>query len=305
MRKSGSARFARPSRGATTFSTSTSRRSSVGSACSSAARRCRRSKPCARRTSRTSSPLASKSLVRHGSSPDGDEPRYFMLETIREFAAEELVASGELELLQERHAGWFEDLARSFVLPESAERLVRFELDLANLRAAFSWAEESEARWPAAIALALAARDSPLPPRALRRGRGRRAPSARSRPRAARRSHASTIGSASCFGFRVDPREALDEYGVGRTSPRRHHDARCSLVGSVARPEAQPGRLLLLRERAVGARASHCASSSRHRGARDTEPESRAASRARAAPRTASSATHSPRRRRPSRARCT
>ena len=100
--------------------------------------------------------VASKSLVRHGSLPDGDEPRYFMLETIREFAAERLVESGELELLRERHADWFEDLARSFVLPESAERLARFELDLANLRAAFSWAEESEARWPAAIALALA-----------------------------------------------------------------------------------------------------------------------------------------------------
>ena len=49
--------------------------------------------------------LVEKSLVRSG---DG---RYWMLETIRDFAAERLWRSGEAEQLRRRHADWFTELA--------------------------------------------------------------------------------------------------------------------------------------------------------------------------------------------------
>jgi predicted ATPase/class 3 adenylate cyclase len=157
--------------------------------------------------------VASKSLVRQGPAPDGDEPRYFMLETIREFAAARLVEADELELLRERHAGWFGDLAGSFVLPESAERLVRFELDLANFRTAFGWAEGLEARWPAAIALALA-----LESRHFLRGRYAEAEDVAFRALGLdpQPLDAATLHNRLGIVLRLQgrPREALHEYGV-------------------------------------------------------------------------------------------
>ena len=54
--------------------------------------------------------LASKSLVQHGDGPDG-EPRFGMLETIREYAREELEASGELDAIRQRCAAFFLALA--------------------------------------------------------------------------------------------------------------------------------------------------------------------------------------------------
>jgi predicted ATPase len=46
--------------------------------------------------------LIEKSLLRHEALPDG-EPWYLMLETIREFALERLLESGEAEVIQRRH----------------------------------------------------------------------------------------------------------------------------------------------------------------------------------------------------------
>jgi predicted ATPase/class 3 adenylate cyclase len=101
--------------------------------------------------------LVSKSLVRQASF-DGDEPRYWMLETIREFATEELVASGELDALRERHLEWYAELTRSTLRPRVTglgEGLARVELDVANMRAAFTLAER-QLRPNAAGALAIA-----------------------------------------------------------------------------------------------------------------------------------------------------
>jgi predicted ATPase/class 3 adenylate cyclase len=88
--------------------------------------------------------IVAKSLVRHASS-EGVEPRYWMLETIREFAAEELDRSGELDDLRDRHLAWFVGLARTargeLALPESGEQRAHLEVDLANFRAAFDWGE--------------------------------------------------------------------------------------------------------------------------------------------------------------------
>lgn len=103
--------------------------------------------------------LASKSLIRRASA-ESDEPRYFMLETIREFAADELAASGDLDDLHVRHATWFADVARSsdaeIERPDSGERLARIELDLENLRAALTWVERDGVSSPDGLAIATA-----------------------------------------------------------------------------------------------------------------------------------------------------
>lgn len=55
------------------------------------------------------SSLSDKSLLHSGSSFD-DEPRFAMLETVREFGLEQLELSGEMEILQDRHAAWCQEL---------------------------------------------------------------------------------------------------------------------------------------------------------------------------------------------------
>ena len=106
--------------------------------------------------------LVAKSLVRQAH-VEGAEPRYFMLETIREFAAGELETSGERRDLRERHLELFAGLAH--VLREGLEGsesgfwLARCENDLANLRAAFMGAATSNRRGEALVlAMALATR---------------------------------------------------------------------------------------------------------------------------------------------------
>jgi predicted ATPase/class 3 adenylate cyclase len=80
--------------------------------------------------------LLDKSLLRKRDSTTG--PRYWMLETIREYAAEKLEESGEAQELRRRHAEHFLDLAES--LPRdvsvSKEWLDHVEAEHDNLRAA-------------------------------------------------------------------------------------------------------------------------------------------------------------------------
>lgn len=69
-----------------------------------------------------------------------DEPRYTMLETIREYASELLEAAGELDTLRERHRDWCLQLVQD-AEPElrgsnSEQWLEALEKDLDNLRAA-------------------------------------------------------------------------------------------------------------------------------------------------------------------------
>ena len=84
--------------------------------------------------------LVDKSLVRVR---DGE--RFWMLETIREFALERLEASGEAEGLRERHAELFLELCEAAepellgVDPKPA--LDRLEPELENIRAALDWLE--------------------------------------------------------------------------------------------------------------------------------------------------------------------
>ena len=86
--------------------------------------------------------LVSKSLVRY----DGDlggEPRYRMLETIREFAQERLAASGLEESIRQRHAEWClafaERVGPLAKQPDAASWLEALEWEHANLRTALTW----------------------------------------------------------------------------------------------------------------------------------------------------------------------
>lgn len=55
-------------------------------------------------------PLAAQSLIR--ADETGSDARFTMLETVREFALEELTAAGEMEYVRSRHLDYFTDLAR-------------------------------------------------------------------------------------------------------------------------------------------------------------------------------------------------
>jgi predicted ATPase/class 3 adenylate cyclase len=102
--------------------------------------------------------VVAKSLVRQ-THTDGGEPRYWMLETIREFAAQELEASGERDVLCDRHVGWFAMLARAAGAEEAlaaGEHITGLDHDLANLRAAFSRSTIPPARTADASAISAA-----------------------------------------------------------------------------------------------------------------------------------------------------
>jgi non-specific serine/threonine protein kinase len=78
-----------------------------------------------------------------------DEPRYTMLETIREFALERLTASGEEPAARARHAAWYCQLAESALPlydgPDVQITSDRVDIELGNCRAAMTWALEARA----------------------------------------------------------------------------------------------------------------------------------------------------------------
>ncbi len=92
--------------------------------------------------------LLDKSLLRQEAS-QGDEPRFRMLETIREYAHERLTASGEAEEIGRRHACYY------LALAELAEQelfgaqqlgwLLRLDADDGNLSAALAWSHTTGA----------------------------------------------------------------------------------------------------------------------------------------------------------------
>lgn len=87
--------------------------------------------------------LVDKSLVRHR--PDSDaERRFWMLETIREYASERLATSGEEEMFARRHVEHFLELAEMaepYLWRQETEAwLPRMAAEQANFRAALDWA---------------------------------------------------------------------------------------------------------------------------------------------------------------------
>jgi non-specific serine/threonine protein kinase len=75
-------------------------------------------------------------------SHDG-ETRFSVLETIREYGLDRLVAADETDVLGERHASWYLALAESALPryhgPEGAAVLGQFEAESGNLRVALAW----------------------------------------------------------------------------------------------------------------------------------------------------------------------
>jgi predicted ATPase/class 3 adenylate cyclase len=102
--------------------------------------------------------LVDKNLLRRSEDADGG-PRFAMLETIRQFAAERLGAEGRLEAVRRRHAEHYlvraEEASAEIMGPEMGHWLDRLELDHDNIRAAFGWALEA-GRADVALGLATA-----------------------------------------------------------------------------------------------------------------------------------------------------
>lgn len=86
--------------------------------------------------------LVDKSLLRPIAVDD--ETRYAMLETVREFALEQLEASGESAFVRDRHAAWCLDLAEQgpTVITQTGDNpawMRRVDAERDNLRAALTW----------------------------------------------------------------------------------------------------------------------------------------------------------------------
>jgi predicted ATPase/DNA-binding SARP family transcriptional activator len=88
--------------------------------------------------------LVDQSLVLVEEEPHAPEARYRLLEPVRQYALERLVASGEAERLRERHAAHFLALAERVELalagPKQHRWLDALGAEYGNLRAALEWA---------------------------------------------------------------------------------------------------------------------------------------------------------------------
>ena len=104
--------------------------------------------------------LVDKSLVRC-SSPTGGEPRFAMLQLMREYGLEQLVRSGEADEAHRRHAAYLLELAEAaepeLEGPDQGRWLDRIEAELGNIRAALDWVCSTESG-ELAIRLAVALR---------------------------------------------------------------------------------------------------------------------------------------------------
>jgi predicted ATPase/DNA-binding NarL/FixJ family response regulator len=119
------------------------------------------------------SSLATKSLLM-SETVGRAQARYRLLETVREYSLEKLVASGEAALLRDRHLDWFvewvEETTAKLHGPYQQLWLVWLEGENDNLRAALRWALESR-RIEAGLCLAAALYDFWLQRGYLREGR--------------------------------------------------------------------------------------------------------------------------------------
>ena len=105
------------------------------------------------------SALADKSLLQIREQLDG-KPRFSMLETLREYALEKLVSSGERDRTHRAHAAYFlvlaEEGSAALTSSEQPEWLKRFATEHDNFRVTLAWlTERGEAEWGLRLALAL------------------------------------------------------------------------------------------------------------------------------------------------------
>jgi predicted ATPase len=105
------------------------------------------------------SSMVDKSLVRQSEQADG-EPRFVLLETIREYGLEKLKASGEEPLTRRAHAAYClvlaEEGAAEDVSAGQTGWLSRFEVEHDNFRAALEWLTQTDnAEWGLRLAVGL------------------------------------------------------------------------------------------------------------------------------------------------------
>ena len=91
--------------------------------------------------------LCEHSLLRQAEGPGG-QPRFAMLETVREFGVERLAESGEEEAIRKGHAALFMELAEAVAPalagPDPGPWLDQLETEHENLRAALRWAVSTD-----------------------------------------------------------------------------------------------------------------------------------------------------------------
>ena len=102
--------------------------------------------------------LVNKSLITVENKP-GQETRYSMLETIRQYASEKLWQAGEGELLRRRHLAYYVDLAEraepNLRAPDMVLWLDRLEAEHENIRSALEWGLEGDIEAELRLASAL------------------------------------------------------------------------------------------------------------------------------------------------------
>ena len=90
--------------------------------------------------------LLNKSLIYQEDGPGG-QPRFFMLETIHEYALERVTASGELEAVRNQHLNFFRSLAerieQGYRRQDQLLLIEQTDAEFGNLRTAFEWAMSS------------------------------------------------------------------------------------------------------------------------------------------------------------------
>jgi predicted ATPase/class 3 adenylate cyclase len=105
--------------------------------------------------------LVDKSLIQTVSESNGLN-RFRMLETIRQYAHEKLVESGQAEAARQRHLQYYLELAETFEKgirgPDQVRIQERLEAELDNLRLALAWSLEGRGRsvWNPELGLRLA-----------------------------------------------------------------------------------------------------------------------------------------------------
>jgi predicted ATPase/class 3 adenylate cyclase len=115
--------------------------------------------------------LLDKSLVRRRE--DDGERRYWMLETIREYALERLEQSGEADEIRRRHATHYVgdplDVERVWLPPEAPKLFGRLNRELANVRGALDWAHRTRSPLELDLATLYQRSDAVLPSDARQR----------------------------------------------------------------------------------------------------------------------------------------